>query len=112
MPRTISDLAEARLTKAVTDWATVAGWKPIRMLPGKYLTLDGKRYVTGPKKGTSDWLFVRQRECFFCELKAPGKEPSEAQIEFLRDCTRDGTPAFWCDSIEEFLKAYWRLFPI
>ena len=42
---------------------------------------------------------VRTGRHWEIEWKRPGNRPTPAQLDWLRECTRLGAVAFWCDSV-------------
>ncbi len=66
---------------------------------------DGRkrRFIRYNKRGMADlWLIVQGRH-IECEIKAPGKKPSDEQMAWLGECAAAGAVAFWCDSLDGFI---------
>ncbi len=62
------------------------------------------RFIRFAKPGQADlWLILPNGRHGECELKAPGKKPTDAQLQWLDDCRAQGAIAFWCDSVEGFI---------
>ncbi len=62
------------------------------------------RFIRFAKPGQADlWGIIGGRH-FECELKAPGKKPTEAQLQWLDDCRAQGAIAFYCDSLDMFIE--------
>lgn len=49
-------------------------------------------------RGKSDRLFMKAGKTAFCELKAPGEEPTELQWKFIRERRADGFDAEFFDN--------------
>lgn len=61
-------------------------------------------YVNLGTAGQSDiWGILRGGRHFECEVKLPGEEPSDKQLEWLRQCAAFGALAFWTDSLDDFI---------
>lgn len=60
-------------------------------------------YAFHGRKGASDILgcLPPRGQFFACEVKAPGKRPSEEQTAFLRDVEAVGGVGCWVDSVHE-----------
>ena len=62
------------------------GYWVIRVHTGTFKSADGKRWITGAKKGTPDYVAVHERfPGFLLEVKRPGAEPSPEQIKKHRE---------------------------
>jgi hypothetical protein len=67
------ELREADIAKACLDLLKLRGWYVVRVLCGRFWTLDKRRMVSGPAPGTPDYLCVHAiHPGFFLELKRPG----------------------------------------
>jgi len=92
---------ENKVRNAVIKWAKAMGLRHKRMHFGR-----------GVKTGFPDDMFlISRRICsariawtIFIEFKAPGRRPSEAQLQVLRSLQADGFSAFWTDSPETAIK--------
>jgi len=74
---------ESATVRACLDLLNVRGWFPLRVLCGVFQTLDGKRHVSGPPKGTPDYACLHWHyPAFLLETKRPiGGVLAEAQVQ-------------------------------
>ncbi len=82
--KTRTALPENQLERQICDFCVLRGWLPIRIQAGVFRSLDGKRYISGAKKGTPDWVFIRRDQCMLVEAKAPRGRVSAEQADFAR----------------------------
>ena len=115
---------EAIVTEQCIDWLRAKGWACTRRQVGLFVSYaDAKRGVLRPihvgEKGESDWHCERSftkvgafglREAFSLELKAPGKQPTPEQQDWMRRRNACGFLALWADSLEALVAAYGRYF--
>lgn len=77
-------MRESAVEKTTCKWAKDHGIATIKL--------------SGPgARGKSDRLFMKAGKTVFCELKAPGKEPTELQWKFIRERRADGFSAEFFD---------------
>jgi len=66
-------ITENEVEKACLDLLGMRGWYAVRVLCGQFLTLDKKRRVSGPPRGTPDYICSHPLyPAFFLEAKRPG----------------------------------------
>ena len=72
---------ESATIAACLDLLVLRGWWPVRLLAGKFKSVDGRRWITGPPKGTPDYAALHWHyPGFLLEAKRPvGGVLSEAQ---------------------------------
>lgn len=64
----------------------------------------GKRFIRFAKPGQSDlWGILWNGRHFECEVKRPGKVPTDLQFGWLDECRALGAVAFWANSLEMFI---------
>jgi hypothetical protein len=104
-------LSEADVTSQITGLARSKGWKAIRLHSGLYRGYHHpESVISAGENSQADWLFVRPIgknwpgycEVFWLEVKAPGKRPSKAQLQWLESMRQAGFQAAWSDSLEAF----------
>ncbi len=100
-------LPENCLERQICDFCTIRGWLPIRIQAGVFRSLDGKRYISGAKKGTPDWVFLRRDNHMLIEAKAPGGRVSAEQADFARLAAALKLRCCMPRSLEEFEKWYY-----
>lgn len=67
--------------------------------------LNGGRWVRLGTKGMSDlWGILKDGRHFECEVKAPGKKPTDDQLRWLDEVRAAGALAFWADSLDGFIE--------
>ncbi len=119
-------LSEAHVTRQVRDFLEARGWRAVRMNAGKWVPWaecmrygeyfrvsergrEPKKpaaYDWGDKHGP-DWLFVHGRHgVLYVEMKAEGKKPSKMQNAYLEVLRKEGFPATWTNSFDEFERWY------
>lgn len=65
----------------------------------------GNRFIRYNRPGMADlWGIGRNGRHWECELKAPGKEPTDQQRAWLAQCAMEGAYCFWCDSLDGFIE--------
>ena len=57
-------------------------------------------------RGIPDRLIVKCGRCIFIELKRPGEKPTPLQHKRLANIKVHGTPAYWCDTLEQAKELY------
>lgn len=62
------------------------------------------RYIRFSKPGMADLWGIYRRRHIECEVKRPGEVPSKAQLDWLVECDEAGACAFWCDSLDGFIR--------
>jgi hypothetical protein len=82
------------------------GWICRRQHVGVYSTPDGRRQAIGDR-GECDWRCFRAHDGILAkylelEVKAPGKKPTSAQMEYMAKRQAQGFVAVWADSLEMF----------
>ncbi len=107
-----TQLSEADLTKQCVGLMEAHGWKAVRLQRGLMRRRNGSVAMTIGEKGMCDWLFMKRIEesdlipgkckAWFCEFKAPGKKPSQAQLIFMADCWDRTLTAKWFDNYATF----------
>jgi hypothetical protein len=61
--------------------------------------LPGNRKMRVGTPGLPDWAcFNHDRYCFI-EIKAPGRTPSQNQIDWMESARRSGLNSIWCDGL-------------
>lgn len=55
-------------------------------------------------KGVSDILGIYEGKLLAIEIKRPGREPSDDQLEFLAKVNAQGGIGFWTDNVETVIK--------
>lgn len=56
--------------------------------------------LAGPnQKGQPDRMFIKDGKVLFIEFKAPGKQPTALQLNWLMDLHLHGAHVAWCDDI-------------
>lgn len=78
-------MKERSVEKQVCDWAKENGISTLK--------LGGIH-----NRGKADRLFMKGGKTIFCELKAPGKKPTDLQFKFIRERRADGFAADWFDN--------------
>lgn len=100
-------IRESEVVRAILDYCAVERiFCKRRNVGAVKLTHDtGKsRFVRFGEAGQVDlWGIVRGKH-FECEVKRPGEKPTEAQLAWLKQCSDAGAFAFWCDSLDFFIK--------
>ncbi len=104
-----AQLPENALERQICDFCRIRGWLPIRIQAGVFRSLDGKRYISGAKKGTPDWVFIRRDQCMLIEAKAPGGRVSAEQADFARLSAALKLRYCMPRSLEEFMKFYYEV---
>lgn len=127
------ELPENILKDQALDFLRMKGWTPQRNQVGTYVPyrevmlvaeaaarhgLDNlKAAIAGllhpiriGEEGIPDWFVRRGRECWYLELKAPGKKPSIEQQEWIRKANATGTLAVWFDNIDTLIAWYAKTF--
>ncbi len=102
-------LPENVLERQICDFCVLRGWLPIRIQAGVFRSLDGKRYISGAKKGTPDWIFARRDQCMLIEAKAPGGRVSAEQADFSRLAAALHLRYCMPHTLEEFTKWYYEI---
>ena len=75
-------LPENVLEAQVLSFMQIHGWYAVRLLAGTFRTLDGHRVVSGAKKGTCDWIFLRNDRYILVETKAKRGRPEPSQLQW------------------------------
>ncbi len=57
----------------------------------------------GARAGVSDLVFLRNRQFYCLEIKAPGQVPTEEQLEFIDDVKDAGGFGAWCQGLDRAL---------
>jgi hypothetical protein len=115
------DLPENQVTKQCNDWLAVKGWTLTRQHSGLFSRAGGRPFPLG-EKGLTDWRMERPVhpgglrvnaakfapffQIGYLEYKAPGKTPSDDQLNFMEKKRATGTPAMWFDSLKALKKWY------
>lgn len=63
-----------------------------------------KRFIRFAKPGQADLWFIMNGRHGECELKAPGKKPTDEQLRWLEECRAAGAIAFYADSLDMFIE--------
>mgnify|MGYP001559583900 FL=1 len=101
---------ENDVKKAIKEYLEYNGWEVCRINNGggfRGFNKDGKeRYSFAGTPGVFDLYCVKPKYMdMWIETKATGKKPSEDQLKFMRLVNSvPGRYAFWCDSLDMFLK--------
>lgn len=75
-------LSENDVERACLDMLGYRGYWVTRLHTGIFKSVDGKRWITGAKKGTPDYAALHQRfPGFLLEVKRPGAAPTPEQIK-------------------------------
>lgn len=94
-------ILERDVKRAVLDWCAAERiFVQVRNVGA--VKIDA-RFIRFAKPGQADLWGIHKGRHFECELKAPGKQPTDKQYEWLQDCRNAGAVAFWVDSLEEFI---------
>lgn len=97
-------MLERDVKKAVLDWCAAERiFVQVRNVGA--VKID-KRFIRFAKPGQADLWGLHQRTHFECELKAPGKKPTEAQWKWLTECQAAGAVAFYADSLDMFITKF------
>lgn len=104
-------LTENDVERQINDYLRLRGWRLTRLHCGK-ARFPGGQWVELHAAGTADWLATRGRPqaAMYWEAKAPGEQPSAAQLAFLEQARREGYAAGWFDSLPAFLAWYRQMF--
>ena len=128
------ELPENIVEGQICDFLKLKGWRLYRQHCGAYMpygaalvAFEQNRSPSGllvriGEKGMPDWRAERPIEglestglkpvnTFHFETKAPGEEPKEHQLKWMREANATGTAALWFDSYARFLQWYGRMFP-
>lgn len=98
-------LRERDIQASILDYCAKTGIFAQRRNVAGMQRLTGGHYVRLGTKGEADiWGILRSGRHFECEVKIPGKEPSDEQRAWLEDCKAAGALAFWTDSLDDFMK--------
>ena len=82
---TAQELSEKQIAGPCLDVLKLRGWYAVRVLCGRFWTLDKRRVVSGPPKGTPDYLCVHpEHPGFFLETKRPRGKLGAEQIFQIR----------------------------
>ncbi len=95
-------LTEKQVTEQVIGWLKVNGWLCVRLQSG-LMELPGNRRIRVGTPGLPDWACFNHDRYFFLELKAPGKAPSIAQLDWMRMAHTKGLTVLWADGLGNFL---------
>lgn len=102
------DLPENQLEAQLDGYLGIRGWLGIRLLPGVYRTLDGRRCVRGADNGTPDKIWVRGSDYFFVEAKGPQGRLKPSQELWHTRAVALGLPVVTARDLEEFDEWYRR----
>ena len=71
---------------------------------GDFFTKYGGRVSVGTPGDADVWGHRPDGKAFYIEVKMPGKEPREEQLNFLNAMRESGAIAGWCTTIPEAIK--------
>ncbi len=95
-------LTEKQVTEQVIGWLKANGWLCVRLQSG-LVDLPGNRKMRVGTPGLPDWACFNHDRYFFLELKAPGKFPSQGQLDWMRLAHMKGLTVIWADGLGKFL---------
>ena len=106
MPREVKPkISEADVLRAITDWCA-ANRIFVRRRNVGAVKADYKgrsRFIRYGEAGQSDLWLIYQGKHVECEVKAPGKEPTDRQLDWMKEVVKAGGCAFYCDSLDDFI---------
>jgi hypothetical protein len=82
-------LLEKDVQKQCVDWARARGYW-------------ARKFSSQSQRSVPDYLFAKPGVKFACEFKAPGKKPTDAQLDEMQLMRDAGWTVFWVDSLELF----------
>lgn len=71
---------------------------------GKFYTEYGSVVKIGEHGQSDIWGHRPDGKAFYVEVKSPGEEPRDDQLDFIKAMQETGAIAGWCTSIDEALK--------
>lgn len=96
---------ERDIQQSILDYCAKAGiFARRRNVAGAQRMPDGSFVRLGTKGQSDIWGILKYGKHFECEIKRPGEEPSDTQMQWLRDCASAGALAFWTDNLDEFIE--------
>lgn len=101
----IPERSERDVTANIVNFLRAEGWAMRRKNVGLFYTKDGRGQRIGTP-GEPDWEAIRGGQHFDVEMKAPGRKPEPAQLEYIARFNAIGNVATWADSFEMFEKWY------
>lgn len=124
-PRSAPRLAENAIEDQIVGFLRLHGWEVRRQQVGTYIPYFAAMQLTEGKplnhtnvvkigtKGMCDWIARRRTalgagivEVFEIEVKAPGREPDDHQVEYMRKQQALGYLAVWFSSFDRFKEWY------
>jgi hypothetical protein len=87
----VRKLLEKDVQKQCVDWARARGYW-------------ARKFSSQSQRSVPDFLFAKAEGDFkfACEFKAPGKKPTDAQLDEMQLMRDAGWTVFWVDSLELF----------
>lgn len=92
---------EGQVLKDCIDYCSKAGIFCQRRQLGAYIV--GNRRVKGKSHQADLYGILKGGRHWEYEVKRPGEEPTDKQMEWLDECARAGAWAGWGDSLEDFI---------
>ena len=97
-------LTEAQVTEQCTTLLRIRGFEPVRLNSALVTRSDGGRYRVGTP-GIPDFVVLRpmdpgESECFWMEVKAPGKKPNPKQDAYHEHLRNAGFLVAVIDSLD------------
>lgn len=71
---------------------------------GKFYTEYGAVVKIGEHGQSDIWGHRPDGKAFYIEVKLPGEEPRDDQLDFIKAMQETGAIAGWCTSVDEALK--------
>ena len=71
---------------------------------GEFYTKYGSIVKVGVPGESDIWGHRPDGRAFYIEVKLPGEEPRQNQLDFIEAMKKSGAIAGWCTSVEEALK--------
>ncbi len=96
-------MKESDIQKDILNYCAAVGIFARRRNSAGRQKMKGYWINLGEKGAADIWGILKGGRHFECEVKIPGKKPTDEQLQWLRDCANFGALAFWTDSLEEFV---------
>ena len=97
-------VAEKVIQRQILDYLAVRGYFHWRNNTGGFTNSKGHYYRFGCVGSGDIFGFNGEGKFFSIEVKATGKKPTPAQVEFMSRVWETGNIAFYADSIESVQK--------
>ena len=97
-------MSETQIKRDILDYCAKAGIFAKRRNVAGVQRMHGHFVKLGDKGMVDLWGILRfSGRHWEYELKKPGKEPTEKQMEWLEECKSLGAYVGWGDSLEDFI---------